>query len=86
MIYFEFSIFLVLKFFKDVKLDVVILEVGLGGWLDVINIVDFNFVVIILIDIDYVVFLGNNCEDIGREKVGIFCVNIFVIIGEFDCL
>ena len=84
--YFEFSTLSALKLFKDAKLDVVILEVGLGGRLDATNIVDPHLAVITSIDIDHVAFLGNNREDIGREKAGIFRANIPVIIGEPDCL
>ncbi|WP_281772483.1 bifunctional tetrahydrofolate synthase/dihydrofolate synthase [Haemophilus parahaemolyticus] len=83
--YFEFSTLSALKLFKDAKLDVVILEVGLGGRLDATNIVDPRLAVITSIDIDHVAFLGNNREDIGREKAGIFRANIPVIIGEPDC-
>lgn len=83
--YFEFSTLSALKLFKDAKLDVVILEVGLGGRLDATNIVDPNLAVITSIDIDHVAFLGDNREDIGREKAGIFRANIPVIIGEPDC-
>lgn len=83
--YFEFSTLSALKLFKDAKLDVAILEVGLGGRLDATNIVDPHLAVITSIDIDHVAFLGNNREDIGREKAGIFRANIPVIIGEPDC-
>lgn len=83
--YFEFSTLSALKLFKNANLDVVILEVGLGGRLDATNIVDPNLAVITSIDIDHVAFLGNNREDIGREKAGIFRANIPVIIGEPDC-
>ena len=83
--YFEFSTLSALKLFKDAKLDVVILEVGLGGRLDATNIVHPQLAVITSIDIDHVAFLGNNREDIGREKAGIFRANIPVIIGEPDC-
>lgn len=83
--YFEFSTLSALKLFKDANLDVVILEVGLGGRLDATNIVDTNLAIITSIDIDHVAFLGDNREDIGREKAGIFRENIPVIIGEPDC-
>ena len=83
--YFEFSTLSALKLFKAAKLDVVILEVGLGERLDATNIVDPHLAVITSIDIDHVAFLGNNREDIGREKAGIFRANIPVIIGEPDC-
>jgi len=83
--YFEFSTLSALKLFKEANLDVVILEVGLGGRLDATNIVDPNLAVITSLDIDHVAFLGDNREDIGREKAGIFRANIPVIIGEPDC-
>lgn len=83
--YFEFSTLSALALFKQAKLDVVILEVGLGGRLDATNIVDPNFAVITSIDIDHVAFLGDNREVIGREKAGIFRPNIPVVIGEPDC-
>lgn len=83
--YFEFSTLSALQLFKAADLDVVILEVGLGGRLDATNIVDPNFAVITSIDIDHVAFLGDNREVIGREKAGIFRPNIPVVIGEPDC-
>ncbi|QIW15954.1 bifunctional folylpolyglutamate synthase/dihydrofolate synthase [Pasteurellaceae bacterium RH1A] len=83
--YFEFSTLSALYLFKQAGLDVVILEVGLGGRLDATNIVDPDFAVITSIDIDHVEFLGDNREDIGREKAGIFRPNIPVVIGEPDC-
>lgn len=83
--YFEFSTLSALQLFKQANLDVVILEVGLGGRLDATNIVDANFAVITSIDIDHVDFLGDNREDIGREKAGVFRHGIPVVIGEPDC-
>lgn len=83
--YFEFSTLSALHLFQQANLDVVILEVGLGGRLDATNIVDPNFAVITSIDIDHVDFLGDNREQIGQEKAGIFRPNIPVVIGEPDC-
>lgn len=83
--YFEFSTLSALYLFKQAQLDVVILEVGLGGRLDATNIVDTDFAVITSIDIDHVEFLGDNREVIGREKAGIFRKEIPVVIGEPDC-
>ncbi|MDP8051591.1 bifunctional tetrahydrofolate synthase/dihydrofolate synthase [Pasteurella atlantica] len=83
--YFEYSTLSALDLFKQANLDVVILEVGLGGRLDATNIVDPDFAVITSIDIDHIAFLGDNREDIGREKAGIFRPNIPVVIGEKDC-
>lgn len=83
--YFEFSTLSAFELFKQNQLDIVILEVGLGGRLDATNIVNPNLAIITSIDIDHVAFLGDNREDIGREKAGIFREKIPVIIGEPDC-
>ncbi|HDL3434417.1 TPA: bifunctional tetrahydrofolate synthase/dihydrofolate synthase, partial [Mannheimia haemolytica] len=77
--YFEFSTLSAFELFKQNQLDIVILEVGLGGRLDATNIIDPSLAVIISIDIDHVAFLGDNREDIGREKAGIFRENIPVV-------
>ncbi|AKO45647.1 bifunctional tetrahydrofolate synthase/dihydrofolate synthase [[Haemophilus] ducreyi] len=83
--YFEFSTLSALHLFKQANLDIIILEVGLGGRLDATNIIDPNLAVITSIDIDHIDFLGDNREAIGREKAGIFRHNIPVIIGEPNC-
>ncbi|HDR1156787.1 TPA: bifunctional tetrahydrofolate synthase/dihydrofolate synthase [Pasteurella multocida] len=80
--YFEFSTLSALHLFKQAKLDVVILEVGLGGRLDATNIVDSDVAVITSIDIDHVDFLGADREQIGFEKAGIFRTHKPAIIGE----
>ncbi|MGY4677080.1 bifunctional tetrahydrofolate synthase/dihydrofolate synthase [Pasteurella sp. P03HT] len=80
--YFEFSTLSALHLFKQAKLDVVILEVGLGGRLDATNIVDSDVAVITSIDIDHVDFLGSDREQIGFEKAGIFRTHKPAIIGE----
>ncbi|MGQ0286154.1 bifunctional tetrahydrofolate synthase/dihydrofolate synthase [Pasteurellaceae bacterium 22721_9_1] len=82
--YFEFSTLSALHLFKQANLDVVILEVGLGGRLDATNIVDSHLAVITSIDIDHVDFLGDSREQIGYEKAGIFRANCPVVIGEPD--
>lgn len=80
--YFEFSTLSALYLFKQANLDVVILEVGLGGRLDATNIVDSNLAVITSIDIDHTDFLGDTREAIAFEKAGIFRENCPVVIGE----
>ncbi len=80
--YFEFSTLSALHLFKQAKLDVVILEVGLGGRLDATNIIDSDVAVITSIDIDHVDFLGADREQIGFEKAGIFRAHKPAIIGE----
>lgn len=83
--YFEFGTLAALAIFAQRKVDIAILEVGLGGRLDATNIVDSDCAVITSIDIDHVEFLGDNREVIGREKAGIFRPHRPVIIGEPDC-
>lgn len=56
-------------------------EVGLGGCLDVINVVDYDVSVIISLVLDYIDWFGNDIVVIGYEKVGIFCLGKFVICG-----
>ena len=82
--YFEFSTLSALYLFKQANLDVVILEVGLGGRLDATNIVDSNIAVITGIDIDHTDFLGSTREQIAFEKAGIFRADCPVIIGDPD--
>ena len=83
--YFEFSTLSALHLFKQAKVDVAILEVGLGGRLDATNIVDADMAIITSVDIDHVDFLGDTREKIGFEKAGIFRAGKSVIIGEPDC-
>lgn len=83
--YFEYSTLAALILFKQAQLDVIILEVGLGGRLDATNIIDADVAVITSIDIDHVNFLGNTRELIGAEKAGIFKQNSLAVIGEPDC-
>jgi dihydrofolate synthase / folylpolyglutamate synthase len=69
--YFEFTTLAILQLLADAQLDVVILEVGLGGRLDAVNILDADCAVITSIDLDHMEFLGNTRESIGFEKAGI---------------
>jgi dihydrofolate synthase/folylpolyglutamate synthase len=69
--YFEFTTLAILHLFASQGLDVVILEVGLGGRLDAVNIVDADCAVITSIDLDHTALLGSSRELIAREKAGI---------------
>ncbi len=69
--YFEFTTLAILHALSLSGLDAVVLEVGLGGRLDAVNIVDTDCAVITSVDIDHVDFLGPDREAIGREKAGI---------------
>ncbi|MHL76142.1 bifunctional tetrahydrofolate synthase/dihydrofolate synthase, partial [Salmonella enterica subsp. enterica serovar Cerro] len=80
--YFEYGTLSALWLFKQANLDVVILEVGLGGRLDATNIVDADVAVITSIALDHTDWLGPDRESIGREKAGIFRAEKPAIVGE----
>ncbi|CDL82487.1 bifunctional tetrahydrofolate synthase/dihydrofolate synthase [Xenorhabdus szentirmaii] len=82
--YFEYGTLAALQLFKEADLDVVILEVGLGGRLDATNIVDADIAAITSIALDHTDWLGNDREHIGREKAGIFRRGRFAVVGELD--
>ena len=82
--YFEFGTLAALWLFARAALDVVILEVGLGGRLDAVNIVDADVAVITSIDLDHMEFLGPTREAIAREKAGIFRAGRPVVCAETD--
>jgi len=69
--YFEFTMLAILRLFSQQPLDLVILEVGLGGRLDAVNAIDADCAVITSIAIDHAEYLGDTREAIGREKAGI---------------
>jgi dihydrofolate synthase/folylpolyglutamate synthase len=69
--YFEFTTLAILLCIAAARPDVAILEVGLGGRLDAVNIVDADCVVITSIDLDHMDFLGPDRESIGFEKAGV---------------
>ena len=70
--YFEFGTLAALWLFARADLDALVLEVGLGGRLDAVNIVDADVAVLTSVAIDHIDYLGPTREDIGREKAGIF--------------
>nr|WP_287855889.1 bifunctional tetrahydrofolate synthase/dihydrofolate synthase [Klebsiella sp.] len=82
--YFEFGTLSALWLFQQAQLDVVILEVGLGGRLDATNIVDADVAVVTSIALDHTDWLGPDRESIGREKAGIFRSGKPAIVGEPD--
>jgi dihydrofolate synthase / folylpolyglutamate synthase len=69
--YFEFTTLAIMSLMAASGLDVAILEVGLGGRLDAVNVVDADCAVITSIALDHMDYLGNDRESIGREKAGI---------------
>ncbi|MGL5698570.1 MAG: bifunctional tetrahydrofolate synthase/dihydrofolate synthase, partial [Kluyvera sp.] len=82
--YFEYGTLSALWLFKQEKVDVAILEVGLGGRLDATNIVDANVAVVTSIALDHTDWLGPDRESIGREKAGVFRAGRPAVVGEPD--
>jgi dihydrofolate synthase/folylpolyglutamate synthase len=80
--YFEFGTLAALDLFARATLDVAVLEVGLGGRLDAINIVDADVAVITTVDLDHMDWLGSDRDSIGREKAGIARAGRPAIVGE----
>jgi len=79
--YFEFGTLAALRIFSNFNLDVLILEVGLGGRLDAVNIVDSDGCIITNIGIDHTDWLGDNIEEIAKEKAGIIRKNKPIVFG-----
>ena len=80
--YFEFTTLAILSLMAASRLDVAILEVGLGGRLDAVNLIDTDCAVITSIDLDHMEFLGPDRESIGREKAGIMRTGKPVIVSD----
>ncbi len=80
--YFEFTTLVIMDLMASADLDVAILEVGLGGRLDAVNIVDADCAIITSIDIDHTEYLGPNRESIAKEKAGIMRAGRPVVISD----
>jgi dihydrofolate synthase/folylpolyglutamate synthase len=80
--YFEFGTLAAFAVFADAKLDAVILEVGLGGRLDAVNVIDADVSAVVTVDLDHQAFLGNDRESIGFEKAGIYRKGRPAIFGD----
>ena len=80
--YFEFSTLAILWILSRASLDVVVLEVGLGGRLDAVNVVDADCAVITSVDLDHMDYLGPDRESIGLEKAGIMRAHRSVVISD----
>lgn len=70
--YFEFTTLAILRLFSQSRLDAVVLEVGLGGRLDAVNIVDADVSIVTSVDLDHTDWLGDTREKIGFEKAHIY--------------
>jgi dihydrofolate synthase/folylpolyglutamate synthase len=82
--YFEYGTLAALWLFQRSGLDLAVLEVGLGGRLDAVNIVDADVAVITTVDLDHQDWLGNDREAIGREKAGVARAFRPLVLGEDD--
>ncbi len=82
--YFEFGTLAALWILAQNRLDVAVLEVGLGGRLDAVNIVDADAAIVTTVDLDHQDWLGNDRDSIGYEKAGIFRAMRPAILGMRD--
>jgi len=82
--YFEFGTLAALWLFARNRIDALVLEVGLGGRLDAVNIIDPDVAAVTTVAIDHVDYLGASREDIGREKAGIFRAGHIAICADRD--
>ncbi|MEO8248256.1 MAG: bifunctional tetrahydrofolate synthase/dihydrofolate synthase [Burkholderiales bacterium] len=80
--YFEFTTLAILSLMAQSRLDVAVLEVGLGGRLDAVNIIDADCAVITSVDLDHMDFLGPDRESIGFEKAGIMRAGRPVVVSD----
>ncbi len=80
--YFEFTTLVILDVMARSGLEVAILEVGLGGRLDAVNIIDADCAIITSIDLDHTELLGNTREAIGFEKAGIMRAGKPVVVSD----
>lgn len=83
MSFFEMTVGLAFDYFAKEKVDIAIIEVGMGGRLDATNIITPLISVITNIGLDHIQFLGNTLEAVAFEKAGIIKPNIPVVIGEY---
>ena len=82
--YFEFGTLAAMQVFLEAGVDVAVLEVGLGGRLDAVNVFDPDVAVVTSVDLDHQAYLGNTREAIGYEKAGIFRAGVPAICGEAE--
>ena len=82
--YFEFGTLAAVEVFRAAGVDAAVLEVGIGGRLDAVNVFDADAAVVTPVDIDHVHWLGPDRESIGREKAGIFRSGRPAVIADRD--
>jgi dihydrofolate synthase/folylpolyglutamate synthase len=82
--FFEFNTLAALLVFETAGVDAIVLEVGMGGRLDAVNVVDADVAIVTSIGLDHCDWLGHDVETIGREKAGIFRGGRAAIFGSRD--
>ena len=82
--FFEYNALAAILIFESARLDAWVLEVGMGGRLDAVNVVDPSVAVVVSIGLDHQEFLGSTLEAIAREKAGIFRPGIPAVLGSRD--
>jgi dihydrofolate synthase/folylpolyglutamate synthase len=82
MSFFEMNVALAFRYFASNKLDIAIIEVGLGGRLDATNIINPELSIITNVSLDHINILGDNIESIAKEKAGVIKLNTPILIGE----
>ena len=82
--YFEFGTLAALLIFQQSNLDIAILEVGLGGRLDAVNIIDADVAVLTSVELDHQEYLGHDRETIGADKAGVFRPGKPCVLAESD--
>jgi len=82
--YFEYGTLAAFVAFQEAGVEDWLLEVGLGGRLDAVNILDADLAIITSIDLDHQAFLGNDIETIGFEKAGILRPNQTAVFADYD--
>ncbi|KAF0192167.1 MAG: dihydrofolate synthase / folylpolyglutamate synthase [Gammaproteobacteria bacterium] len=82
--YFEFGTLAAIEIFAAAGIDVAVMEVGLGGRLDAVNVLDADAALVTTVDIDHTGWLGDNREAIGQEKAGIFRAGRSAVYGDSD--
>jgi dihydrofolate synthase/folylpolyglutamate synthase len=80
--FFEYNALAALWVFRQRRMDFAVLEVGLGGRLDAVNIVDAEAAIVCSIGLDHADWLGTDIEQIGREKAGVFRAGSLAVIAD----
>ena len=82
--YFEFGTLAAFDIFQAARIDIAVLEVGMGGRLDAVNAIDGDVAIVTSVDIDHTAWLGDTRAAIGREKAGIFRRDRPAVCGDPD--